>query len=385
VPPTEQTPKMLLYGMCAPIRILFLADSHLGFDLPSAPRVQRRRRGADFLANYAAALEPARAGAVDLVVHGGDVFDRPDVPPSLAYQALEPLAQIADGGVPVFVVPGNHERSRLPHERFASHPRIHVFDRPRTFTVELGGGRLALSGFPYQRRGVRAEFGRLIEATKWRRTPASHRLLCVHHCVEGATVGPGDFTFTTANDVIRIRDIPSAFTAVLSGHIHRHQVLTRDLKGRSVATPVLYPGSIERTSLAEHDETKGFMLLELAQEERRSRVSWEFRPLPTRPMIVREVAAGGVSAQAVDAHIRRTIDAAPTDAVLVLRITGAAAAADRRVFSEARIRKCAPDTMTVEVRTDLPFAGRRRAAPARERVAQTPAQQEDRGVLELGL
>jgi DNA repair protein SbcD/Mre11 len=74
VPPTEQTPKMLLYGMCAPIRILFLADSHLGFDLPSAPRVQRRRRGADFLANYAAALEPARAGAVDLVVHGGDVF-----------------------------------------------------------------------------------------------------------------------------------------------------------------------------------------------------------------------------------------------------------------------------------------------------------------------
>src|SRR5262245_37569040 len=51
------------------IRILLLADSHLGFDLPTRERVRRRRRGHDFLANYATALEPALAGEVDLVVH----------------------------------------------------------------------------------------------------------------------------------------------------------------------------------------------------------------------------------------------------------------------------------------------------------------------------
>ena len=67
------------------IRILLLADSHLGFDLPARPRIARRRRGHDFQANYATALEPALAGEVDVVVHGGDVFLRSRVAPSLAY------------------------------------------------------------------------------------------------------------------------------------------------------------------------------------------------------------------------------------------------------------------------------------------------------------
>ncbi|MGH7695679.1 MAG: metallophosphoesterase, partial [Gemmatimonadaceae bacterium] len=67
------------------VRILLLADTHLGFDLPVRPRIERRRRGHDFLANYAAALQPALDGAVDLVVHGGDVFNRSRVVPSLAY------------------------------------------------------------------------------------------------------------------------------------------------------------------------------------------------------------------------------------------------------------------------------------------------------------
>jgi DNA repair exonuclease SbcCD nuclease subunit len=56
------------------VRILLLADSHLGFDLPVRPRTTRRRRGHDFLANYAAALQPALTGEVDLVVHAGGVW-----------------------------------------------------------------------------------------------------------------------------------------------------------------------------------------------------------------------------------------------------------------------------------------------------------------------
>jgi len=44
------------------IRVLLLADTHLGFDLPSRPRVDRRRRGPDFFANTRRALGPALAG-----------------------------------------------------------------------------------------------------------------------------------------------------------------------------------------------------------------------------------------------------------------------------------------------------------------------------------
>ncbi|MEO5814198.1 MAG: metallophosphoesterase, partial [Gemmatimonadaceae bacterium] len=80
--------------MSADLRILLLADSHLGFDLPVRPRVERRRRGHDFFANYSAALEPAFDGDVDIVVHAGDVFDRPIVAPAVAHRAYEPLRQL---------------------------------------------------------------------------------------------------------------------------------------------------------------------------------------------------------------------------------------------------------------------------------------------------
>jgi DNA repair protein SbcD/Mre11 len=263
--------------MAADIRILFLADSHIGFDLPQRPRVDRHRRGHDFLANYHTALGPAIRGEVDLVIHGGDVFDRSRPLPSTAYRALEPLRRIAASGVPVFIVPGNHERSRIPHARFGLHPNVHLFDRARTFTLDVRGHRIALAGFPYERDNVRARFPDLLRETGWEEHDAGSRLLCVHHCVEGATVGPANFTFTTAADVIRHRDIPTAFRAVLSGHIHRHQVLTRYL-GRKISTPVLYAGSIERTSTAELGERKGFMIVTL----RDGGISWEFRELPTR-------------------------------------------------------------------------------------------------------
>ena len=96
------------------LRLLLVSDTHLGFDLPSRPRVERLRRGPDFFACFARALEPALRGEADVVVHGGDLLYRSRVPASLVSLALRPLLQVADAGVPVILVPGNHERSAIP-------------------------------------------------------------------------------------------------------------------------------------------------------------------------------------------------------------------------------------------------------------------------------
>ncbi|MBC8461171.1 MAG: metallophosphoesterase [Deltaproteobacteria bacterium] len=80
------------------IRILFIADSHLGFDLPFRPRVVRQRRGSDFFNNFERALLPALNGSVDCVVHGGDLFYRSKVPARLVTMAFEPLKRVADKG-----------------------------------------------------------------------------------------------------------------------------------------------------------------------------------------------------------------------------------------------------------------------------------------------
>ena len=231
------------------IRLLLLADTHLGL-------------GENHSASFERALAPAFAREVDLVVHGGDVFFRSRVKPGVVLRAFEPLKRIADSGVPVVVVPGNHERSASPYPILAMHPRIHIFDRPQTFAVNVRGVDVAIAGFPCERNGIEGKFGTVLEQTGWRTVPAAVRLLCFHQTVEGATVGPADFVFRRHPDVIPGRAIPSGFTAVLAGHIHRHQVLS----GRGFAAPVFYPGSTERTSGAERGEAKGYVTMELSAE-----------------------------------------------------------------------------------------------------------------------
>jgi exonuclease SbcD len=336
-----------------PVRILFLADTHLGFDLPVAPtRVRRRRRGHDFLANYHRALAPALNGEVDAVVHGGDVFHGPRPPATLAIQAYDALRAAAEGGVPVFVVPGNHERGRLPHPRFALHPRIHVFDAPRSFRIEVRGVRVTFLGFPYERRDVRTKFPSLVAATGWRPGGEDAALLCVHHCFEGAAVGPQNFTFRGARDVVRLADVPRGLAAVLTGHVHRHQVLVRDLAGGPLPAPVLYPGSTERTAFAEIGEPKGYLLLEVEPDRARGvggLARWTFRELPARPMVFADVDGEGASEAALTRRVTAALTQAPADAVLRIRVHGRVPDGGRGVLSAASLRAQAPPGMNVDV------------------------------------
>ncbi|HET9595554.1 MAG TPA: metallophosphoesterase [Anaeromyxobacteraceae bacterium] len=255
------------------MRLLFLSDTHLGHDLPVRPRVERPRRGADFFRSFEAALAPARAGLVDAVLHGGDLLYRSRVAPWLSDAALAPLRRLADAGVSVLLLPGNHERGRIPHPLLALHPRLHVFDRPRTFVLEAGGVRVAFTGFPHAGQ-VRDRFPALLEAARAGAPPADVRLLCLHHCVEGATCGPADHTFRSGPDVIPRAAVPRDVAAVLCGHVHRHQVLRAE-----GLPPVIYAGSTEQTSRAEAGEVKGYVLLRLDVD---GLVRHEFRPLPDR-------------------------------------------------------------------------------------------------------
>ena len=306
-----------------PLRVLFVSDTHLGFDLPLRPRVERRRRGPDFFACFESALEPAVRGEADVVIHGGDLLYRSRVPPSLVQRALEPLVRVAAAGVPVFLVPGNHERSAIPYPLLAMQERLHVFARPSTFVVERRGLRVAFAGFPYA-RDVRRHFPALLSATAYRTSEADARVLCIHHCIEGAACGPPPgYTFRDGDDVIAARDLPGDVAVVLCGHVHRHQVLRRDLHGRPLPAPVVYAGSVERTSFAEREETKGYVFVTIVGGGGGRLEGIEFRPLPARPMLVHEL---GVCPSRLEHELRAIVAASPPDVVLQLRVPEALAA-----------------------------------------------------------
>jgi DNA repair exonuclease SbcCD nuclease subunit len=331
------------------IRVLLLADTHLGFDLPSRPRVEKRRRGPDFFANTRLALEPALRGEVDLVVHGGDLLYRSKVPAGLVVQALEPLLEVADHGVPVVLVPGNHERSALPYPLLASHQNLHVLERPRAVRLDLRGARLAIGGFPCERDHIRGRFTTLVSESGALAVDADVRILCMHQTVEGSRVK--GYTFRSGADVVRGRDIPSGFAAVLCGHIHRAQVLTRDLAERELTAPVLYPGSVERTSFAERNEAKGYLTLALESDSKRggALAGWRFNELPARPMFLVEIDAAGLEAEALSQRISEELSGLPEDAVVQLRIGGGLAPGAEGVIRAADLRRLHPATMTVSL------------------------------------
>jgi exonuclease SbcD len=332
------------------IRILFVADTHLGFDMPFRPRVVRRRRGNDFFANFERALEPAMTGKVDLVVHGGDLFFRSRIPEALIDMAMAPLMNVARRGIPVYIVPGNHERSRIPLNLWSIHPNLHIFDQAKTYLCKIRDVKLALVGFPFTRR-IQETFVDLLNITGYESVQCDIRILCMHQTVEGAQVGPSDYTFRSGPDVIRGYDIPGDFSIVLSGHIHRAQLLTRDLMKQPLKTPVLYPGSIERTSFAERFEEKKFALIDVAQDGscKGALHSVQFISLPARPMESLMVKTDGHSTEEIISFIEDQLKDFDRDAIVRIRVQGTASEDLALALSAKNLRRMGPPSMNVSV------------------------------------
>lgn len=331
------------------IRILFLADTHLGFDFPFRPRIQRRRRGPEFFANFKRALQPALNGQVDCVVHGGDLLYRSKVPAKLVAMAFEPLKQAADQGIPIYLVPGNHERAAIPHRHLAEHPRIHIFDLPRTYVLQKDNFTLALAGFPFVRHGIRRAFLHHLNQTGRRHIDADVHVLCIHQAIAGATVGPVGYMFRYTPDVIRASDIPAGFSAVLSGHIHRFQVLTKSLGGKKLPAPVFYPGSIERTSFAERSEKKGYLILDFETDGAKAGTlkQWTFHELPVRPMIQLDLNASGMTGIELKSWIKTSMERLRADSIVKLKIRGEISENAMTVLRAANLRSLAPPTMNI--------------------------------------
>lgn len=334
------------------VRLLVLSDTHLGFDLPARPRVERPRRGEEFFAAFEAALAPAFRGEVDLVLHLGDLFFRSRISAALATRVFSRLVELADTGVDVCWVPGNHERSGVPRGLLLDHPRIHVFDRPRTVVLRRHGLALAFAGFPFS-PAARTDFRALLAATGHAGVAADARLLCLHQAVEGARVGAQEFTFRDGAEVVRGADLAATTAsclAVLCGHVHRAQLVEHDLAGRPLPAPVIYPGSTERTSSAERDEVKGFVILEIERDDflGPATMRWASHPLASRPMVVLDVdpRSGG---PALVAHLRTALAALAPRSIVRLRLAAPPTGDALEVLRAASLRALAPAGIEVSV------------------------------------
>jgi len=138
------------------VRVLHTSDWHVG------KRIGRFDRSAEQRAVIDQVIAIADAEAVDLVVHSGDLFDRPLPPVDAIDIALRGLAGLSSGGTrPVVVIAGNHDAPGL-FEALAPYlapQAIHLVgdikrpDEGGVLDLATAGGRAVVSCFPFLREG----------------------------------------------------------------------------------------------------------------------------------------------------------------------------------------------------------------------------------------
>jgi exonuclease SbcD len=137
------------------MKILHTADWHVG------KRIGRFDRSDEYRAAVAEVSAIADRHGADLVVHSGDLFDRPFPPVEVLRLAFEGLVALSGGGArPVVVIAGNHDSPAL-FEALAPFMRghgIHLVGEIKppeenVLVIETEAGRAVVSCFPFLREG----------------------------------------------------------------------------------------------------------------------------------------------------------------------------------------------------------------------------------------
>jgi len=285
--------------------IIHTADLHLGIAnyAPVNPSTGLSRRIDDFIFAFDQVINYAIQNNADVLLLCGDTFKDPNPNSTVLKMFASRLSRLSRENIQTVIILGNHDAPRggraAPPEPLIelNVPNVHYFSQPgfTDFTCRLGE-KVRVFAIPYRhpvkvasdktagQTGLRKEqmqqnyfdqVAKEIESfSKDGRNGADVCILTGHFTVQGVVAGSErnwaideEFALPTALFDTEL------FDYVALGHVHKHQAI------RS-RTPIVYPGSIERVDLAEAEEDKGFVTVEILNRK----VSWRYVKLPTRTM-----------------------------------------------------------------------------------------------------
>jgi DNA repair exonuclease SbcCD nuclease subunit len=289
------------------MRIAHISDTHLGFsELRHVdPETGINVREADAYRAFERALNRILELKPDLLVHSGDLFDRPHPPNRAIVTALKGFSRLAEAGIPSVVVAGNHSQPNLRGtgcilEALEVVPRLAaIFDRPRRVRV----GDASVQGVPHGTD--EEELRRNVEAAA--PDPRAARNILVLHA--GLRNGPP----REWNEALVPRELvvrqSERFDYVALGHYHR---------AMKIAPMAWYAGSTERFHPSESGYDKGFLSVDLERREAR------FEPVPTRPILDLEPLDGtGMNPARIAQLVSDRIRPLPAGAIARLTLVGA--------------------------------------------------------------
>ncbi|MBW4523701.1 MAG: exonuclease subunit SbcD [Phormidium tanganyikae FI6-MK23] len=290
------------------IKILHLSDIHLGSGFVHGkinPKTGLNTRLEDFVATLGKCLDRALSEPVDLVLFGGDAFPDATPPPYIQQAFARQFRRLADAEIPAVLLVGNHDQhsqgaggASLCIYRTLGVPHIIVGDRLETHRIHTHHGDIQVITLPWLTRSTlltrpetdglsMSEVGHLLldrlraamEGEVRKLDPTIPTVLLAHLMVDAANYGAERFLAVGKGFTIPLEFLTrDAFDYVALGHVHRHQILSKD-------PFVVYPGSIERVDFSEEQEEKGFIRVNVD----RGSAEVEFCPLPVRSFCTIEV------------------------------------------------------------------------------------------------
>ena len=333
------------------MKVLHTADIHLGANTYGRidPETGLNTRLLDFKRSFEFMVARGLEEDIDLFLFCGDAYRTADPTPTQQRTFAECLKPIADAGIPIVMITGNHDHpvsfgkaSAIDIFGYVSGD-VHVFRTPTKAVVETKSGPLQLLAMPWPIRSmllskgehrkknpaqVREIIERLyveyIEEAVGTFDPALPTVLAGHFSVQGSEIAGSERTSLIAHEPKftpgQLARPPIDYVAL--GHIHKFQNRNHPeapgamRMARAEAVPVVYSSSIERINFKEAAEQKGFVLVEITAEDGAKQTAYSFVETPARRFV----------ALSVDAR-----DAAePTEAIL--------AEIDRHVVADAIVR-----------------------------------------------
>ncbi len=388
------------------MKLLHTADIHLGAKTYGRrdPDTGLNTRLLDVRQSLEALVQRALDEEVDAFLFCGDAYHTPDPTPTQQKIFAECLRPLADAGVPLVLVIGNHDHP-VTYGRASSldifeyvDGDVYCYRKPASSVqvIDTPSGPLQLIPLPWpirsqivtkeeyrsmtpeelrrfieekyvnyiQRRAEDIQDEEVVEradGTEHRLSPDVPTVLAGHVTLQGAELAGSERTTLIASEpkftVGQLAVSPIDYVAL--GHIHRAQ--NRNPEGHP---PVVYAGSIERVTFKEREEEKGFYLVGV-DPDRAPSADTTFVETPARPFVALQVDAR--EAEAPTEHILDAIASATvTDAIV--RVRYHVEEAQIPLVDQERIRDAlsAADTIAAIERTVDPAERQRRTVVTRE-------------------